>query len=107
MHHRRIDMVRSVVMISTKIHHHNLEKQWSTSWKSPIMELHPGPPLNQVARGAVLALFRASKNLSITVNGDGHRHYTQCLIPKPHVHVRSHGQIPGVLIDARSGFADT
>ena len=26
------------------------------------MDEHPGPPLNQVARGAVVGLFRASKN---------------------------------------------
>jgi hypothetical protein len=26
------------------------------------MEEHPGPPLNHVARGAVVGLFRASKN---------------------------------------------
>ncbi len=32
------------------------------TWKRPIMDEQPGPPLNQVASGAVLGLFRASKN---------------------------------------------
>lgn len=32
------------------------------SWNKPIMELQPGPPLNQVARGAVVGLSLDSKN---------------------------------------------
>ena len=32
------------------------------SWNSPIIELQPGPPFSQSARGAVPGSFRASKN---------------------------------------------
>ena len=32
------------------------------TWNRPIILEHPGPPLNQAARGAVVGLFRASKN---------------------------------------------
>jgi hypothetical protein len=37
-------------------------KRLGHTWNRPIMEEHPGPPLNHVARGAVVGLFRASKN---------------------------------------------
>jgi hypothetical protein len=38
------------------------------SWNNPIIEEQPGPPLNQAARGAELGSFRASKNLTISLD---------------------------------------
>lgn len=65
----------------------------------------PGPPLNQVASGAVVGLDRASKNQNHT-NWVSHclkgRAGDQCTI-----HIRPNGQIARVLIHTRGGLADS
>ena len=69
---------------------------------------HPGPPLNQVARGAVVGLLRASKLRNESVYD---KHITklggyQHIQPKPHVLVCPYGEITRVLINPGGSLAD-
>ena len=41
---------------------HEFLRTKSGTWNNPIIDEHPGPPLNHVASGAVVALCLASKN---------------------------------------------
>ena len=67
----------------------------------------PGPPLNQVANGAVVGFVRASKLCQI-LGGILKIHQISGYVqPEPHVHVRAHGEVTRVLLHSRCRLANT
>lgn len=66
------------------------------------MEEQPGPPLNHVAKGAVVGLLRASKNLNVLVYSSIIQEAT--FSPEEHVQPRTDIEVATVLVDTWGCF---
>lgn len=67
----------------------------------------PGPPLNQVAKGAVVGFVRASKlRQTISLTLWVIKHGLRYIQPEPHVHVGSDREVAGILVDTWGSFTD-